>query len=117
LLVKLAGRPLKDLYGQTPARDLGPLALEAVRQKRIDAILSRKHINGSIDRLTRMFKWAVASLPLMVYRKNHQSKTGHFFSMSFWAYDLRKIRVPFVSSTGVANAWWEQEKRRSVTTS
>ena len=35
--IKLAIRPLLKLYGHTPARDFGPLALKAVRQDWVDA--------------------------------------------------------------------------------
>lgn len=58
-LVRLACRPLKELYGRTPAREFGPLAMKAVRQKLIGADLSRNYVNSSIARLKRMFKWAV----------------------------------------------------------
>lgn len=58
-LVRLASRPLKSLYGSTPAREFGPLALKAVRQKLIESNLSRGYVNSSVGRLKRMFKWAV----------------------------------------------------------
>jgi integrase len=34
--IKSALRPLKELYGHTPARDFGPLALKAVRERMLD---------------------------------------------------------------------------------
>jgi integrase len=52
-------RPLRRLYGSTPARDFGPLALKAVRQTMIDAGLARTTINQRIGRIVRLFKWAV----------------------------------------------------------
>jgi hypothetical protein len=30
-------RPVRELYGDTPAAEFGPLALKAVRQRRVDA--------------------------------------------------------------------------------
>lgn len=54
-----ASKPLKELYLQTRVVDFGPLALKAVRQRWIDAGLSRKHINQRINRIRRIFKWGV----------------------------------------------------------
>ena len=53
-------RPLRRLYGGTPAADFGPLALKAVRQAMIDAGLARTTINQRIGRIVHVFKWAVA---------------------------------------------------------
>ena len=52
-------RPLRRLYGRTPAADFGPLALKAVRQAMIDAGLARTTINQRVGRIVRLFKWAV----------------------------------------------------------
>ena len=55
--------PLKilvRLYGQTAARDFGPLALEAVRNAMMAAGWRRKSINNHIIRLRHVFKWAVS---------------------------------------------------------
>jgi integrase len=52
-------RPLKDLYGATPACEFGPLNLKAVRQAMTDAGLSRTTINRRVGRIVRVFKWAV----------------------------------------------------------
>jgi integrase len=57
---KAALKPLKDLYGTLDVPDFGPLKLKAVRQKMIDANLSRGVINQRIGRVVRMFKWAVS---------------------------------------------------------
>lgn len=57
--IKLAVRPLKSLYGSTPAKDFGPLALKAVRQEMIEAKLCRRTINQRIGRITRVFQYAV----------------------------------------------------------
>ncbi|VTU01492.1 catalytic phage domain protein : Integrase, catalytic core, phage domain protein OS=Rhodopirellula sallentina SM41 GN=RSSM_06627 PE=4 SV=1: Phage_integrase [Gemmataceae bacterium] len=52
-------RLVRELYGHTPAREFGPLALKALRQKMIDAGWSRKLINQRVGRVRRVFKWAV----------------------------------------------------------
>ncbi|MFH1747702.1 MAG: hypothetical protein ABIG44_11750 [Planctomycetota bacterium] len=57
--IKLAMRPLRRLYGPTPASAFGPLALKAVRQTMIEQGNCRGSINGYITRIKRMFKWAV----------------------------------------------------------
>lgn len=53
-------RPLRALYGRTPAAEFGVLAFKAVRQKLLDEGLSRSFINASMRRITRMFKWAAS---------------------------------------------------------
>ncbi|HAU36316.1 MAG TPA: site-specific integrase, partial [Phycisphaerales bacterium] len=57
--VKDALRPVAELYGNTFAADFGPRALKAVRQAMIEADLCRNVINSRINRVRRMFKWAV----------------------------------------------------------
>ena len=56
--IKLAMRHLRRLYGSTPASTFGPLALKAVRQAMIEQGNCRTSVNGYIDRIKRMFKWA-----------------------------------------------------------
>jgi integrase len=51
---------LKELYGHTLAREFSPLALKALRQKLLEAGLSRGVINQRIGRVKRLFKWAVS---------------------------------------------------------
>jgi integrase len=58
--IRLALRPLRQLYGHTPARDFGPLALKAVRQAMIDSGLCRTEVNKRVRNVVRAFKWAVA---------------------------------------------------------
>jgi integrase len=58
---KHALSPLGRLYGSTPAKDFGALALKAVRQKFINAALSRAEVNRKIQKIIRMFKWAVSN--------------------------------------------------------
>jgi hypothetical protein len=43
--MKSALKPLKELYGRTPASQFGPLSLNAVRQQMITAQLCRNEIN------------------------------------------------------------------------
>jgi integrase len=92
--VKQALRYVRQLYGHTQARDFGPIALKAVRQKLIEHRvvrmvkvtdpatgevrqeekllhngLARRNINKLIGRIKRMFSWAVGEqlLPPEVY--------------------------------------------------
>ncbi len=51
--------PLINLYGPTPASEFGPLELKAVREAMIKQKLSRRLINQRVNRIRRMFKWAV----------------------------------------------------------
>jgi integrase len=67
---KLTIRHVRELYGLSPARDFGPLALKAVRQKFINAGWCRGFINQRIGRVRRMFKWAASEelVPPAVYQ-------------------------------------------------
>lgn len=68
--MKYALRPVRKLYGDTPARCFGPLALKAVRQSMIETDkLSRGVINNRINRIKRFWKWAVSEqlVPTSVY--------------------------------------------------
>jgi integrase len=56
--VKLALRPLRELYELSDAAKFGPLALQAVRQAMIEKRWSRKNINRAVSRVVRMFRWA-----------------------------------------------------------
>src|SRR5262245_52321374 len=66
---RLSLRPLKHLYGHTPARGFGPLALKAVRDLMVKGYdhpehgpqppLSRGVVNQRVGRIRRAFKWAV----------------------------------------------------------
>jgi integrase len=61
-------KPLRRLYGHTPACDFGPLALRAVQQAMVDAGLARKTVNARVGRIRRVFRWAasVEMLPVTV---------------------------------------------------
>jgi integrase len=67
--MRLALRPLRKLYGDTLAREFGPLTLKSVRQYMIDNDLSRGVINNRVNRIKRFFKWAVSEqlVPPSVY--------------------------------------------------
>ncbi len=58
-IIDAAIKPLKKLYGRTPATEFGPKRLKAVRQTMIAVHWTRNHINKQIGRIKRMFKWAV----------------------------------------------------------
>ena len=58
-LLRLSFRALRQLYGHSPARDFGPLAIKAVRKAMLDAKLSRPEINRRVGRIVRAFRWAV----------------------------------------------------------
>jgi hypothetical protein len=68
--VRAAIRVIREGYELQPAAEFGPLALEAVRQRMIDAGLSRGVINQRVARLRHVFKWAVAKQldPVEVYQ-------------------------------------------------
>jgi integrase len=58
--IGLAVRAVRGLYGHTPAVEFGPLRLQTVRQKMIDARLCRNEINKRVRKIVRMFKWATS---------------------------------------------------------
>lgn len=60
LVIRYALRPMRELYGTTPASEFGPLKLKAVRQRMIDTGLSRALINRRVGCIKRMVKWAAS---------------------------------------------------------
>ncbi len=68
--LRLALRPLLELYGHADCRSFGPLALETVRTKMIEAGITRKRINQHVGRIRRMFKWGVSReiMPAGIYQ-------------------------------------------------
>jgi integrase len=56
---RLSLKPLRELYGHTPAKDFGPLALKAVRERMIESGLCRGVVNQRVGRVRRMFRWCV----------------------------------------------------------
>jgi hypothetical protein len=53
-------RPVRRLYGNTPAQEFGPLALRAVQEEMIKSGLCRTVINDRIKRVRRAFRWAAS---------------------------------------------------------
>lgn len=60
-LIRSAMKPLRALYGLTPAKDFGPLALKAVRVKLVESGIVRNSVNASVGRIRRMFRFGVAN--------------------------------------------------------
>src|SRR5262245_13522074 len=65
---RLALRPLRALYEQTPAACFGPLALKAVREKMVQQGLARVEVNRRVATIRRVFRWAVENelIPPMI---------------------------------------------------
>ncbi|MBV8555066.1 MAG: hypothetical protein JO116_05855 [Planctomycetaceae bacterium] len=63
-------RPLRQLYGDTLARDFGPIQLKAVRQAMMGSGLCRNEVSKRAGRIARLFKWAVGEgmVPPSVHR-------------------------------------------------
>jgi integrase len=57
---KLTMRTLRELYGEQPAAEFGPLKLKAARQHWVASGLSRSECNRRTNIARRIFKWAVA---------------------------------------------------------
>ena len=53
-------KPLKAMYGKSPAVEFGPIHLKAVRERLIASGHVRTNINAMVSRLVRMFRWAAA---------------------------------------------------------
>lgn len=68
---KIAYRVVRELYGDTPTVEFGPLALKAVRQSMIVRGWCRTLVNQRIGRVRRIFKWAAAEelVPFEVYQR------------------------------------------------
>ncbi len=56
---RLAIRPLRELYGHSPAARFGPKALKTVREAMVHGGLCRNVVNRRITRVKTLFKWAV----------------------------------------------------------
>jgi integrase len=67
--IALALRPLRTVFGVTPAAEFGPLRLKRVRQSMIDSGLCRSEINKRVRHILRAFKWAVGEemLPASIH--------------------------------------------------
>jgi integrase len=68
-LIKLALRPVRNLYSRAPASEFGPLALKAVRSQMVQDGLCRKEVNRRIRLVKQAFRWAVAEelIPSGIY--------------------------------------------------
>ncbi len=62
-------RHLRPTFSSMLVSDFGPLSLKSVREQMIAADLSRGVINSRINRIKRVFKWAVSEqlVPSHVY--------------------------------------------------
>src|SRR5262245_63329760 len=58
--VKIVIKALRELYGEEPAAEFGPLKLKAVRQGWVTGGVSRGEANRRTNIARRIFKWAVA---------------------------------------------------------
>ena len=59
--MKYAAKPLNRYFGRLPAREFGPKRLRELQSNLVDeGRLSRQVINRRINRVRRIFKWAVA---------------------------------------------------------
>ncbi|MCI0701856.1 MAG: site-specific integrase [Planctomycetia bacterium] len=58
--IRSAASVVCELFGRTPAVEFGPKKLKAVRQAMVELDWCRNTVNAQIDRVKRMFKWAVA---------------------------------------------------------
>ena len=67
--IRYAAAVVRELFGPTPAAEFGPKKLRAVQQAMADRGWSRGTVNAQVERVRRMFKWAVAEelLPGTVY--------------------------------------------------
>jgi integrase len=57
--VKYALRPVRELYGETPAADFGSIAFKAVRQRMVDSGLGLGTIRNRLSVIKRMVAWGV----------------------------------------------------------
>jgi hypothetical protein len=99
---RFAVRPLRKLYGTTPACEFGPLALKAVREEMIQADICRNEINKRMGRFKRMFAWGVENelIPALVHHglqaewHGHSRLSLHESDESAFHWSLAKAGVP-----------------------
>lgn len=58
--IRYAAAVVRQLFGRTPAAEFGPKRLKAVRQAMVERDWCRNMVNAQVDRVKRVFKWAVA---------------------------------------------------------
>ncbi len=68
--IRLALRPLRKLYGHTPASAFDSLALEALRAQMVKDGRCRNRVNKDVARIKRMFRWGAAKklVPLTAHQ-------------------------------------------------
>ncbi len=57
--IKAALRPVHKLYGLTPADHFGPRELKTVQAAMVESGMSRRTVNAQVNRVRRVWKWAV----------------------------------------------------------
>lgn len=69
--IKDALRPVRKLYGHTPAAEFGPAAYKAVRATMIEAGLARSTVNNRLGKVRRVWRWGVECelLPADAYHR------------------------------------------------
>jgi hypothetical protein len=69
--IRYALKPLRRLYCHTQAAEFGPLALRAIQKDLAKSGLSRGVVNARVNRIRRVFKWAVSyQLNLIKYLRS-----------------------------------------------
>jgi integrase len=58
--LKWSIKPVRELYGETPAAEFGPRSLAAIRKDMVRRGWCRSLINRRIERVKRVFKWAAS---------------------------------------------------------
>lgn len=58
--IRYAAAVVRQLFGRTPAAEFGPKKLKMVRQAMVERDWCRNMVNAQVDRVKRVFKWAVA---------------------------------------------------------
>src|SRR5262249_48996174 len=68
---RLTIRTIRELYGTTPAREFGPLALKAVREQMVEAGLARLEVSRRVHLARRICRWAAGDelIPFEVYHR------------------------------------------------
>jgi integrase len=57
---RYALRPLREMYGHSPATQFGPLGLKVIRQRFIEAGLCRREVNRRVQKIRQAFRWAAS---------------------------------------------------------
>lgn len=58
--IKVAIKFLKANYAEIPVTEFGPLSLQAIQEKMIEADHSRNYLNKNVSRIRRIFKWGAS---------------------------------------------------------